>query len=163
MITVAPVTRTQLPELLGLLQAKADFDGARPNLRANLRNLEHELFSANARIKAILAMRDGGVVGMATYHAIFSSFLVRPGIWLDDLYVDSAHRKAGVGEALLCSLCGEALKNGCARIDWIVSASNDNGLGFYARMGARVFTSGRLARLDEDAIRALAASTLPSR
>ncbi len=163
MIAVAPVTRAQLPELLRLLQAKADFDGARANLRANLGNLGDELFSANPRVKAILAMRDGEVVGMATYHAIFSSFLVRPGIWLDDLYVDLAHRKAGVGEALLSSLCGEALTNGCARIDWIVNASNDNGLGFYTRMGARVFTSGRLARLDEGAIRALAASRLASR
>lgn len=117
MITVAPVTRVQLPELLRLLQAKADFDSARPNLRANLGNLERELFSANPRVKAILATRNGEVVGIATYHAIFSSFLVRPGIWLDDLYVDSAHRKKGVGEAILGSLCEEALTNGCARID----------------------------------------------
>ncbi len=163
MITIAPVSRAQLPELLRLLEAKADFDGARHKLRANLCNLEQELFSANPRVKALLATRDGTVVGMATYHAIFSSFLVRPGIWLDDLYVDSAHRKIGVGEALLSSLCGEALTNGCARIDWIVNASNDNGLGFYARMGAQVFASGRLVRLDEDAIRARVTSTLPSR
>lgn len=163
MITVASVTRAKLPELLRLLESKADFDGARPKLRANLGNLEHELFSANPRVKAILATRNGEIVGMATYHAIFSSFLVRPGIWLDDLYVDSAHRKAGVGEAILGALCEEALTNGCARIDWIVNASNDNGLGFYARMGAQVFASGRLARLDEEAMQTLAASTQPSR
>jgi GNAT superfamily N-acetyltransferase len=163
MITVASVTRAQLPELLRLLASKADFDGARPKLRANLDNLEQELFSASPRFKAMLATRNGEIVGMATYHAIFSSFLVRPGIWLDDLYVDSAHRKTGVGEAILGSLCEEALTKGCARIDWIVNASNDNGLGFYARMSAQVFKSGRLARLDEEAMQALAASTQLSR
>jgi GNAT superfamily N-acetyltransferase len=79
------------------------------------------------------------------------------------LYVDSAHRKTGVGEALLSTLCREALTNGCARIDWIVNAANDNGLGFYARMGAQVLASGRLARLNEETIHLLAASTQPSR
>lgn len=152
------IVRTAAPgdvsSLLRLLRAKAQFDGVPHSLQATEENLRAELFRSGPAAHAIVATREDQVVGMATYFQTFSSFLMKPGLWLDDLYVDEPYRKCGVGRELLLWLCREAAASGCARIEWIVAALNTNGRGFYERMGAEVFETVRLARLDEAAIRA---------
>ncbi len=156
-IVVRLVTPEDLPDLLRLLEGKADFDGVRPTLKATLENLREELFAPRPATRAVIAVKGTEAVGMATFYDTFSSFLMKPGIWLDDLFVMAEHRKGGVGRALLAWLCREAVAHGCARIDWIVAAQNDNGRGFYEQMGATISEVVRLARLNEDAIRRLAA------
>lgn len=101
-------------------------------------------------------MNLGESVGIATYYSIYSTFIAKPGIWLDDLFVYPQFRGNGVGKALLSELCVLALGTGCGRIDWIVAADNDRGRSFYERSGARIFEDVRHARLDERAISALA-------
>ena len=153
---VRPVEPADLPNLLRLLRAKAAFDGVENTLQATEQNLAEELFAANATARAVIALEGNKVVGMATYFQTFSSFLMKPGMWLDDLYVEDAHRKHGVGRQLIGWLCKEAAARGCARIDWVVAADNSNGRGFYERMGATIFETVRLARIDQDAILARA-------
>ncbi len=153
-IVVRPVAPEDIPELLRLLRAKAEFDGVPHLLRATPENLRDALFSAHPTAHAIVAVVDGAVVGMATYFQTYSSFLMKPGLWLDDLYVDEPHRNAGVGRALLTDLCQTAANNDCARIDWIVAADNDDGRRFYRSMGAEIFETVRLARIHEATIRA---------
>ena len=149
---ICPVQTPHIPDLLRLLRAKAAFDGAENTLQATEENLAQELFASHANVRAIVATVDHQVVGMATYFQTFSSFLMKPGLWLDDLYVDSEYRKHGVGKQLITWLCKEAASHGCARIDWIVEASNDNARGFYERMGATIFENLRLARIDHATI-----------
>jgi GNAT superfamily N-acetyltransferase len=156
MTTVRAVTEADLPALLALLEAKAEFDGARGTLRATLDNLRAELFAAHPGAQAIVAVEAGVIVAMATYYATFSSFIMKPGLWLDDLYVHEQHRGQGIGRQLIKWLCELAAKNGWGRIDWIVAERNESGRGFYTGLGATIFESVRLARLDEAAIRALA-------
>ncbi len=158
-ISVRPVQIDDIPELLRLLRAKAAFDGVEHTLKANEENLARDLLSPDATTRAIVATKDGEIIGMATYFQTFSSFLMKPGLWLDDLYVEEHHRRRGVGTRLLTWLCREAASSGCARIDWIVAANNDNGLGFYQRMGATVFESVRLARIEEGIIQQHATGT----
>jgi GNAT superfamily N-acetyltransferase len=153
-VIVRPVEAADIPDLLRLLRAKAAFDGAADALRATEDKLAHELLAPNAAARAIVAVADGRVVGMATYFQTFSSFLLKPGLWLDDLFVDEAYRQQGVGRHLMIWLCREAESRGCVRIDWIVAANNENGRGFYERMGATIFEGVRLARIDEHSIRA---------
>lgn len=78
---------TELVELLGLLKAKAEFDGYPESLRATEENLHAALFSDRPLAHALVAIEDGALVGMATYFSIFSTFIVKPGLWLDDSYV----------------------------------------------------------------------------
>jgi GNAT superfamily N-acetyltransferase len=156
MTTVRAVTETDLPSLLALLEAKAEFDGARATLRATLDNLRAELFATRPGAQAIVAVESGAIVAMATYYATFSSFIMKPGIWLDDLYVDERHRGKGIGRELVKWLCELAARSGCGRIDWLVAELNQSGRAFYTGLGATIFESLRLARLDEAAIRALA-------
>ncbi|MEY4564960.1 MAG: hypothetical protein RLZZ618_4237 [Pseudomonadota bacterium] len=153
-ILVHSVAAEHIPDLLRLLRAKAAFDGADASLLATEESLADELLRVNPIARAIVATAGDKVVGMATYFQTFSSFLVKPGLWLDDLFVEEAYRMQGVGRQLLSWLCREAAAKGCARIDWIVAADNDNGQDFYNRMGATIFENVRLARMDEAVIHA---------
>lgn len=93
---------------------------------------------------------------MATYYAIFSSFIAKPDLWLDDLFVYDSFRGRGIGEALVKELCSIAKEGGCGRVDWHVSNFNDRGKKFYRRIGASISEKARLVRLGEEQIHALA-------
>src|SRR3546814_2723305 len=80
---------------------------------------------------SLLASKACESVVIATYYSIYSTFIAKPGIWLDDLFVYPQFRGSGVGEALLSELCILAQNTGCGRIDWIVATDNDRGRSFY--------------------------------
>ena len=155
-MNIRPVKPSDLPGLLALLRAKADFDGCPDTLLATVESLRDALFRSTPLAHALVAEVDGRLVGMATYYAIFSSFIAKPGLWLDDLYVEEAARGQGIGQALMEQLCGVATRGGCCRVDWHVSSVNPRGIAFYRRIGASVSEKARLVRLDEAAIRQLA-------
>jgi GNAT superfamily N-acetyltransferase len=155
---IRPAIEADICTLLGLIRAKAEFDGCLDSLRADEHTLCAALFSEKQKANALVAEIDGKVIGMATYYDIYSSFLAKPGIWLDDLYVYEEYRRFGVGKALMTTLCEIAHRAGCARIDWIVSRDNENGRIFYAQLGAQIFEQVRHARLDEAAIRRIVAN-----
>lgn len=141
-----------------LLRGKADFDGNLLSLKATEETLGAVLFGATPLTFALVAARGDSLVGMAIYHRIFSSFLVRPGLWLDDLFVYESHRGQGIGRDLLAHLCAEAKAQNCARVDWLVSKNNARGINFYQGIGGSVSDIGRLVRLDEAALVRLAAT-----
>lgn len=124
-------------------------------LRSTEADIDEAFFSSQPKAFALLAIVSGEAVGIATYYKIYSTFIAKPGIWLDDLFVYPQFRGAGAGVALLTELCVLAQKTGCGRIDWIVARDNDRGMSFYQRSGARIFEEVRHARLDENAISAL--------
>jgi GNAT superfamily N-acetyltransferase len=151
-VTTRPADERDIPALLALIRAKAIFDGCLDALRADEQSLREAFFSSQPKAKALVAEVDGHVIGVATYYDIYSSFLAKPGMWLDDLFVDDKHRGDGVGQALVTELCEIARRTGCARIDWIVARDNEKGRAFYSRLGAKIFEQVRHARLDEHAI-----------
>ncbi|MCX7595997.1 MAG: GNAT family N-acetyltransferase [Fischerella sp.] len=135
-----------------LIYLKAEFDGCPEAVKATSHRLEKDLFGDKHLAFIILAEVDGKVVGFATYHFIYSTFLAKPGIWLDDLYVKAEHRNKRVGELLMLRLCQIAQEKGCGRIDWTVAKSNDRGIKFYERIGGKIVERVRLYRLDSQAI-----------
>ena len=145
-----------ITEMLALIQAKAQFDGCPESLKLDENEIVDVFFSDAPKAKAVVAIIDGKIVGVATYYDIFSTFTAKPGLWLDDLYVYEKFRKYGVGKSLLTKLCTIAKETGCARIDWIVANDNENGKGFYDSIGATIFEEIRHSRLDENAINKLA-------
>ena len=154
---VRNIQRKDIPDILALIRAKAEFDDCLDLLRSTEKEIGHAFFSASPRAKGIVAEVDKEVVGIATYYDIYSTFIAKPGMWLDDLYVYERFRQFGAGKALMQRLCKIAVENGCGRIDWIVASDNDNGRSFYDSLGASIFEEFRLSRLDENAIRKLAA------
>ena len=156
---IREVNEKDVGDILSLIQAKADFDGCLDSLRSKEEEIRDAFLSAEPKAKAIVAEVNEKVIGIATFYNIYSTFIAKPGIWLDDLYVYEGYRKTGAGKALMNSLCKIALNTGCGRIDWIVARDNENGRGFYESIGAQIFENVRHSRLDERAITKLAKNT----
>ena len=153
---IRDVKESELQALLDLIKAKAAFDGCPDSLRATVDSLREALFSANRLAHALVAEVAGEIVGMATYYATFSSFIAKPGLWLDDLFVQDTSRNLGIGEALMKRLCSIAAAGGCGRVDWHVLHSNEGGKRFYRRLGATISENERLVRMTGGTIFALA-------
>ena len=102
----------------------------------------------------------GQLVGLATYYPTFSTFLARPGLWLDDLFVDEEYRSRGVGMALMARLARIAEGRGCGRIEWTAAADNERGIAFYERCRASVRHGTRYIRLPREGIERLAKEDL---
>jgi GNAT superfamily N-acetyltransferase len=155
---VRHIDQSELPQLLSLLQAKAEFDGCPESLLATTESLRDALFSANPQAHALVVEINGQLVGMATYYTIFSSFIAKPGLWLDDLYVYEEYRGQRIGLALMQQLCKIAEQAGCGRVDWHVSKFNEHGKNFYRKIGATISEVSQLVRLETKAIQNLASS-----
>lgn len=155
---VREIERSDTRDVLALIRAKAEFDGCLDSLQSKEEQIEDAFFSDNPKAKAIVASIDNKIFGVATFYGIYSTFIAKPGIWLDDLYVYERYRKDGVGRALVSKLCAIAKETGCGRIDWIVARDNKNGRNFYKSIGATIFEEIRHSRLNEAAINSLASN-----
>ncbi len=163
---IRTATATDLPDLLDLLQLKAEFDGCPEALKATPERLKATLFGKRPMAYILLAepsaddslqlatSQPSGPAGFASYHFTYSTFLARPSLWLDDLFIKEAYRNQAMGTQLMRSLCQIAHRHDCGRIDWTVDVNNAAGIRFYQRMGGRLQTQVHLCRLDRLAIAA---------
>ncbi len=149
---IRDIEPSDLPGFLQLLHGKAKFDGAETVNRATIDTLMPAFFGAQPSIRALVVEHEGALVAMATYYTVFSLYLVKPSIWLNDLFVQPNWRNNRIGEMLLARLAKIAIDLGCERIDWIVAITNNSGQRFYKRLGAEVFDSVKLARFNQTAI-----------
>jgi GNAT superfamily N-acetyltransferase len=154
-IVVRPAVPDDVPLVLSFIRHKAAFDGVPDAVETTVEMLRSALFGEPPLAGVLLAEDAGEPVGFASYFFTFSTFVGRPGVWLDDLYVHPHARGRGAGTALMCRLAGIARDRGCGRIEWTVAASNERGLAFYHKHNATVSERARLARLDRNAILAL--------
>ncbi|HRP28838.1 MAG TPA: GNAT family N-acetyltransferase [Burkholderiaceae bacterium] len=116
--------------------------------------LRPHLFGEKPVAEAMVAEVDGKAIAFALFFTNFSTFLARPGLYLEDLYVQPAHRAKGVGEVLLTRLAALAAERGCGRFEWSVLDWNANAIRFYERMGATVMPDWRICRISGDALQA---------
>jgi len=155
-LTIRDATPQDVGLILGFIRKKAAFDGVPDWVEATEEKLHRELFGENPNAFVLFSELDGNVVGFAIYYLTFSSFKARPGIWLDDLFVDDGARGQGAGKALLAHLAKIAHERSYGSIDWVTATDNAKGLMFYQRNGARVQEVVRVLRLDRVAISRLA-------
>ena len=118
--------------------------------------LGEALFGARPSAEALVAERSGRAVGFALYFATFSTFLCKPGIYLEDLFVEPAHRGAGIGKALLRELAALAVARGCGRFEWRVLDWNTPSIRFYESLGATLMPEWELVRMTQPALGELA-------
>jgi len=118
--------------------------------------LRAHLFGAHPYAEVLIAEDDGHAVGFALFFHNFSTFLGRPGIYLEDLFVRPDARGRGLGKALLVELGRLARDRGCGRIEWAVLDWNEPSIAFYQSLGARPKDEWILYRLTGDALHALA-------
>ncbi|MEL6350745.1 MAG: GNAT family N-acetyltransferase [Cyanobacteria bacterium J06627_28] len=147
-------TSQDIPEILRLLHLKAEFDGCPGSVSATAERLRATLFSDRPMAYILLVLRQGdtSAVGFASYHFTYSTFLAKPSIWLDDLYLEPDCRNQSIGTRLIERLCKVAAQHDCGRIDWTVDVNNESGIRFYQRMGARLQKGLYLCQMNQEGI-----------
>ena len=147
-----------LPTIAALIRELAEYEQLAHEVVLDEAELRDHLFGARPYAEVLIAQTDAGApVGFALYFHNFSTFLGRPGVHLEDLFVRPAHRGAGHGVALLRALAGVARDRGCGRIEWNVLDWNEPSIRFYEGLGARAMSEWLLYRLTGDAMDAFAA------
>jgi GNAT superfamily N-acetyltransferase len=147
-ISIREANQRDIPAIMELIHLKAEFDGCPKSVEATSQKLEIDLFGEKPLAFVLLAEVDRDAIGLATYYFTYSTFLAKPGIWLDDLYIKAEHRSHRVGQALMLRLRQIGQEKGCGRIDWTVAVSNERGIKFYERIGAKIINKVKLCRLD---------------
>lgn len=153
-IEIQPATPADVPLLFNLIQALAEFENLAHEVVGSADDLREHLFGDRPYIEALVARVDAQPAGFALFFYNYSTFLTKPGLYLEDLFVVPEHRRLGVGKALLVELGKLALRRGCGRLEWNVLDWNENAIAFYQRMGAKLETDWRLCRVSGSALEA---------
>lgn len=143
--------RTDAEQFISLLVGLARFEKLAPPSKEGRRRILEDVFRRK-RVNLFVASEGRKLVGYALYFYTYSSFLAKPTLYLEDLYVQDEYRKMGVGFALFRRCVDEAQRAMCGRMEWSVLAWNDKALKFYERMGAKRLSDWWVYRLDERAL-----------
>ncbi|MDC8770662.1 GNAT family N-acetyltransferase [Roseateles albus] len=154
--TIRPAEARDVPAIVGLIGELAEFEQLTHMLALTADKLEPFLFGPKPVIEALVGEIeiDGQweVVGFALFFTNFSTFLAKPGLYLEDLYVRQAHRRTGLGKGLLTRLAQIANERDYGRFEWSVLDWNEDAIRFYENMGASVMPDWRICRLSGDAL-----------
>ena len=154
--TLRPARPADASELLRLIHALAVYEKLEHMAVGTPPMLHDALFGPRRSCEALIAEVDARAVGFALFFTTFSTFLCKPGLYLEDLFVEPAQRGAGIGKALLRRLAALALERGCGRFEWRVLDWNEPSIRFYESLGAKVLPEWQLVRMTEGEIAALA-------
>jgi GNAT superfamily N-acetyltransferase len=143
-------------EILALIKELALYEHLLDEVVATEELLKETLFGINSPAEVQLAYAEDGILGFALYFRTFSTFLGRPGIYLEDLYVLESARGRGVGEALLRQLAHRTLEIGGGRLEWAVLNWNEPAIGFYQKMGAAALDEWTTYRVTGENLQELA-------
>jgi GNAT superfamily N-acetyltransferase len=155
-IRIRPAMPSDVPLILNLIRGLAEYERLSDRCVATEDALLEHLFGPHPFCEVIIAEDDGGPAGFALFFHNYSTFLSRPGVYLEDLFVVPERRGAGFGRALLSHLAEITVKRGCGRLEWAVLDWNEPAIGFYKRLGARLLDDWTTCRLDGEALRVLA-------
>jgi GNAT superfamily N-acetyltransferase len=155
-LRIATATEADVATIRRFIEGLADYEHLRHECVATDDALRATLFGPRPAAEVLLAFVDDEPVGFALFFGTYSTFLAKPGIWLEDLFVDPARRGHGVGTALLASLARITVERDCGRLEWSVLDWNEPSIGFYRSLGARPMDEWTTFRLTDDALRTVA-------
>lgn len=138
-------------KFIRLVHELAKFERLQPPSPAGSRRLADDVFKRK-RIRLLVAEQGKELVGYALYFFTYSSFLAKPSLYLEDLFVLEEYRKKGVGLALFRRCVDEAIATGCGRMEWAVLTWNEKAIGFYERLGAKRLSDWYVYRLDQEGL-----------
>jgi len=159
MLNIRPATRADAPIIASLVRELADYEKLLDDAKATAEDFLREIERPNPVIHVLIAEWDGSPCGFALYFFNFSTFVGRPGLYLEDLFVRPAQRKHGIGRALLRALARIASQRGCGRMEWAVLDWNEPALRFYKSLDARQMNEWIIHRLTPVEIAKLAAES----
>ena len=154
-LSIEPAVPDDVPLVLEFIRELAEYEKLADRVVATEADLRRWLFGEKPVAEAVIAREGGTALGFALFFPVFSTFLGRPGIYLEDLFVREAARGQGVGRALLTYLATLAVGRGWGRVEWAVLDWNAPAIAFYRRLGAEVLEHWRVCRLTGQALERL--------
>jgi len=151
-----PATLADVPVILGLVRDLAEYERAPQAVVATEEDFRRHGFGPTPRFSVLLAEEDGRVAGFALWFFTFSTWLGKPGLYLEDLFVRPELRGRGIGKAMMIELARTAVREGCGRFEWAVLDWNQPSIDFYRSLGARLMEEWVVCRLEGDSLHALA-------
>ena len=156
---IRSATSSDVPVILELIKALATYERAPDEVVADEKGLREVLFGGKPAAEVLLAFEDDRPVGFAVFFHNFSTWLGRPGLYLEDLFVRPEDRGKGYGRALLVRLAKIARDRGCGRMEWAVLDWNEPAIKFYRKLGANPMHDWTVFRLTPDDVAKLAESS----
>jgi GNAT superfamily N-acetyltransferase len=154
-LDIRPAERSDVAVIADLILQLARFEKLEREVVLTEDLLTAGLFGPRPYAEAVLAEEERHPIGFALFFHTFSTFLARPGLYLEDLFVLPDHRGRGVGRALLAHLAHLAIERGCGRLEWAVLNWNQEAIRFYERVGARPNSEWTVYRVTGEALQAL--------
>jgi GNAT superfamily N-acetyltransferase len=153
---ISPATSSDIPAILDFIRKLAEYEHLSHTVSATESDLREHLFGPAPAAEVILAKIDDQPVGFALFFTTFSTFVGRPGIWLEDLFVLPDYRHRGIGRVLLQSVASVAIKRNCGRLEWSVLDWNEPAINLYKKLGAVPMNDWTTQRLTGEALSRLA-------
>lgn len=160
-VTITQAQEADVPDILRFIFELARYEKLEHEVEATEEALKVHLFGPRPAAEVVFVEHDGERAGFALFFPDFSTFLAKPGLYLEDLYVRPEKRGRGLGRALLAHLARIALERGCGRLEWWVLNWNEDAIGFYRSLGAEPMSDWTVQRVAGEALTALAASAPP--
>ena len=155
-LEIRAATEKDVPLILSFIRKLAEYGDIADEVAATEDDIRAALFGPHPVATAVLAYVGSEPAGFALFSYTFSSFLGRPGMFVEDLYVENAHRSRGVGKALLVHLAKLAQQRSCGRLEWAVLNWNERAMEFYQELGAEPMDEWTTFRLGGEALERLA-------
>ena len=153
---VREASEEDVPLILSFIRELAEYEKLSDEVVATEDGLRDSLFGERRYVEVLIAEHDGAPAGFALFFHTFSTFLGKPGIYLEDLYVKPAFRGSGIGKKLLVHLASLAKRRGCGRLEWWVLDWNEPSIGFYKKLGAVPMDDWTVYRVSGSALEDLA-------
>ena len=153
---IRKATRNDVPLILDFIRKLAEYEKLSHEVVATEEMLDSYLFGEKVAAEVVIAYYGERAVGCALYYLSFSTFLAKPGIYLEDLFVLEEHRGKGYGKALLTYLAREAVEKGYGRLEWAVLDWNEPSIEFYKSLGAKMLDDWIVNRVTGDTLVKLA-------
>ncbi len=147
-INIRGATLADLDLLLAFIAQKAEFDGQRSKLKATPETLHQTLFTDFPLAQALFAEVNQVVIGFALFYFTYSSFLAKPSLWIDDLFVQPPMRNQGIGTALMQEIFQVSQAKNCGRVEWTVATQNVSAIAFYQKHQAQILERIRVCRVE---------------
>jgi GNAT superfamily N-acetyltransferase len=156
-LEIRPAQEADAPLVLDFIRKLADYGDLSDEVSTTEADVRAALFGPQRVAEAVIAYAGTQPVGFALYSYTFSSFLGRPGIYVEDFFVDESYRRGGIGKALLVYLARLGKERGCGRLEWSALNWNERAMEFYTDLGALPMDEWTTFRLDSEAMDRLAA------
>ena len=152
MLSIRPADVEDVPLILNLIKGLAEYEKLSHEVVATEETLRLTLFGEHPAAEILIGEWDGTAAGFALFFHNYSTFLARPGIYLEDLFVWPEYRGRGIGKALLLRLVAIARQRGCGRVEWSVLDWNEPSIQFYKALGAKPMDEWTIFRLTGTAL-----------